>query len=305
MKQLFDIPILFIIFNRPEVTKIVFDEIKKISPKKLYIAADGPRQNVIDDEKKCFQTRAIVNEINWDCGLKMLFREKNLGCKKAVSSAIDWFFTNEEEGIIIEDDCLPNHFFWGFCKELLARYRDDERIMHIGGCNFLNDGLKIMESYYFSRAVHIWGWATWRRAWRYYDVDMKLLPEFERKNMVKCIYEDKKQQEWTIKELNMVYDGKINTWDAQWAFTVWSQNGLSIIPSKNLVTNIGFNTDATHGDSSIDPKSIQKTFDLNIASHPSILLPNFEADNYVAKHHRMTIKKRIVNKIRRLLKNGL
>ena len=171
-------PILFLIFNRPEITARVFQEIRKAKPKQIYIAADGPRIDHPDDTALCNKTRQICDSIDWDCEVKTLFREENLGCQLAVSNAIDWFFKHESEGIILEDDCLPSQSFFHFCAELLDFYRDDEEIMCISGNNFQQGRGDDEESYYFSRYPHCWGWATWRRAWNKYDHDMSRWKEF-------------------------------------------------------------------------------------------------------------------------------
>ena len=122
------------VFNRPDTTKQVFETIRKARPAQLFVAADGPRENRPDEAEKCAEVRRIVdNGIDWDCKVHRLYRDKNLGCKIACSSAIDWFFEHVDEGIILEDDTLPHPTFFQFCEELLKRYRDDERIMLISG----------------------------------------------------------------------------------------------------------------------------------------------------------------------------
>jgi len=166
-------PILFLVFNRPDTTKIVFDEIKKSQPKKLFIAADGPRNGNYEDTENCEIVREIVTGVDWDCDVHTLFRKKNLGCKHAISGALDWFFSNVEDGIILEDDTLPHPKFFRFCEELIARYRNQKNIIAISGDNFQHGKRRGENSYYFSKYVHIWGWATWKRAWELYDVNMK------------------------------------------------------------------------------------------------------------------------------------
>jgi hypothetical protein len=169
----FKSPILFLIFNRPDTTKAVFESIKSIKPLKLYIAADGARGNKLGEDLLVEETRAIIQSVDWECEVKTLFRKENLGCKVAVSSAIDWFFENEEQGIILEDDCLPDASFYGFCENLLDYYKNDERVFHISGNNFQDGIIRGDGSYYFSKYNHSWGWATWRRVWKTYDVNMK------------------------------------------------------------------------------------------------------------------------------------
>jgi hypothetical protein len=170
---MFKTPILFLVFNRPETTKFVFESIRSVKPAKLYICADGPRPNVENDKIHCSAVRKIVSNIDWECEVKTLFRIENKGCGKGVSEAITWFFSNEEEGIILEDDCLPNDSFFYYCSDLLDKYRFDTRIMHIGANNFLDDTISVENDIYFSSISHIWGWATWKRAWDSYDFKLQ------------------------------------------------------------------------------------------------------------------------------------
>ena len=241
---MFNIPILFIIFNRPDTAKKVFKKIQEIKPKQLFIAADGPRKNKPEDVELCKQTREILNDINWDCELKTLLREENVGCKKGPADAISWFFEHVEEGIILEDDCLPSDSFFPFCEELLEKYRHDTRIMHIGGSNELPD-YEHPDSYYFSRLGHVWGWATWKRAWQLMDLNLKDFEEFKQRNILKNIVRNKYHRQDWINNLQTAKDGN-DIWDFIWQYTMFIQNGLSIVPSKNLILNIGFDGRATH-----------------------------------------------------------
>ena len=198
--------VLFLIFNRPENTDKVFKKIKNVKPKKLYIAADGPRENNINDKVNCLKAREVINKIDWNGEVKTLFRDKNLGCKLAVSSAIDWFFENEEMGIILEDDCLPDPSFFYFCQELLQKYKDDKRVMMISGFNYLLNSLEIRESYFFSNYYPIWGWATWRRAWKLYDNEMKNWDYFKENNNLVWIYKDKGLAEYVYSLIQSTID---------------------------------------------------------------------------------------------------
>ncbi|OHD05124.1 MAG: hypothetical protein A2086_04730 [Spirochaetes bacterium GWD1_27_9] len=279
--QQFDTPILFLIFNRPDTTQVVFNEIKKIQPKYLYVAADGHRSHKEGEKEKCDQTRDIVKQVDWDCEIKTLFRDKNLGCKLAVSGAITWFFENVTEGIILEDDCVPNQSFFTFCKVLLEYYRNDTRVMQIGGVNF-QDGISRSDgTYFFSRKNHIWGWASWRRAWQNYDVNLKTFPKFREQNQIANIFRNKRMQENTMSKLQQVYDNKIDTWDFQWEYTVLSQNGLVILPNVNMVSNIGFREDATHTKGFDKNAANKKTFEISKIIHPSFVICNEDADEYI------------------------
>lgn len=272
-------PVLFLIFNRPDTTQRVFNAIKKAKPKQLFIAADGPRENVKGEKERCEQARKIIEQLDWDCEVKTLSRDKNLGCKIAVSSAIDWFFGNVEEGIILEDDCLPSQSFFWFCQEMLKYYKNDNSIMHITGSNS-QFGKKIGDaSYFFSKYGDIWGWATWRRVWKYYDVEMKKFPKFKKDNQMINIFRYKKMQNYYSYIFEKVYNGKINTWDYQWSFARLIDYGISIQPNVNLIQNIGFGIDATHTHKEIP--LIVNNFANNIdfpLIHPFFKIPNNIAD---------------------------
>ena len=239
MTDYLDVPILFMIFNRPSTTIPVFERIKNAKPKKLYIAADGPRTKPGEAEV-CQKVREIINEIDWDCEVHTLFRTENLGCKMAIRTAIDWFFENEEMGIILEDDCLADPSFFDFCEILLKKYKDEERVMMITGTSFLNSGLKGPYKFYFSQYFAIWGWATWRRSWLSYDTEMSIWPEMKRNMVLK-----KKFGAVISSSLESIaqstYDGKHDTWDIQWFISCINKNGLCIAPKINLISNIGIN----------------------------------------------------------------
>jgi len=242
----FKTPILFLIFNRPELTQKVFEEIKKQKPKYLFVAADGARPDVLEDIVKCKATRDIVlNGIDWDCEVKTLLRHENLGCGRAVSQAITWFFDNVEQGIILEDDCLPNNSFFVFCDKMLDYYQNDFNVMHISGSSYTKN--KKCNNYYFTKLPFIWGWATWKRAWLHYDFNIKyILPE-EKNKILKNVFNNNDivlYWENILKDFHLTHDSY--TWDYQWFLNVWSKDGLVIQPCINLVQNIGFDENATH-----------------------------------------------------------
>ena len=246
IKHKMNTPILFLIFNRPDTAQKVFDEIRKQKPPKLYVAADGARENKPDEKEKSQQTRDIIKQVDWDCDVKTLYRDANFGCKMAVSSAITWFFEQEEFGIILEDDCLPNSSFFQFCEELLLKYKNDERIGHISGNCFLPDVIK-GSSYDFCNTAHIWGWASWRRVWKDYDINLtywKTGNKRQHKNMFNSFLDEAYFSSFISDTLK---NKAINTWDVQYLFLHRLTNRLCIYPSKNLVTNIGMNVEgATH-----------------------------------------------------------
>jgi hypothetical protein len=274
----FQTPILFLIFNRPDTTKRVFESFRIMKPTKLYIAADGARKDKIGEDLLCQETRNIVNQIDWDCEIKTLFRAENLGCKIAVSSAIDWFFENEEQGIILEDDCLPNSSFYKFCDELLNYYKNDNRVMHISGNNFQDGITRGDGSYYFSKYNHIWGWATWRRAWKTYDVNMKQLNNALNQKVFDNTLSNKELRFW-LNYFKEIQEGKKNTWDYQTMLNQWFQNGLTIIPNQNLVTNIGFGGGTNTSIEVLGLANIESKTMLNMV-HPTFIFSNKIADDY-------------------------
>lgn len=234
------------IFNRPDTTSVVFDAIKKYKPTVLFVAADGPRTNEIGEKERCEETRKITENIDWPCKVKRLYRNKNLGCKYAVSGAIDWFFENVEEGIILEDDCLPNPSFFEFCEKMLDLYRDNNKVMCVSGDNFLPKNMQKKNGYYFSKYVHIWGWATWKRVWKNYNVEMKDWPRIKKTNKLNEYFDSLLEKIYWLTIFNATHDGKIDTWDYQFVYHVWKNSGLSIVPNVNLISNIGFTKDALH-----------------------------------------------------------
>lgn len=298
MKQL-ETPIAFIIFNRPDTTQRVFDEIKKAQPKKLFVIGDGARNE--EEIKIVEKTRKIIDQVDWNCEVYKNYSNKNLGCKIRVSSGIDWFFENVEQGIILEDDCLPSRSFFWFCEELLEKYKDEEKVTMISGDNFQDGIQRGGASYYFSLFNHIWGWATWKRAWKYYDVKMKDYPDFKKENRVNNFWENPIVRKYWINIFNNVYKNKIDTWDYQWTYAMWKQGGLSIIPNVNLIKNIGFGSEATHTKTDKSGKMVLDTSEIVSLMHPKLIIQDKEADEYST--NRFGINKPIQKKI--LLKTFL
>lgn len=242
-------PVALIIFRRPDLTRRVFDAIAQTKPHKLLIIADGPRPDRPGQKDACDAARAVVDRVDWDCEVLKCYSDVNLGCGKRPATGISWVFEQVEEAIILEDDCVPDPSFFPFCEELLARYRDDERVMHINGSTYTTIEAPLPHSYHFSQFVGCWGWATWRRAWKYYDFAVKLWPEFRKTGWLETALENNEAalRFWSDK-FQRAYDRTpdLTFWDYQWAFTCWSQCGLGIVPRHNLVLNIGCGQDATH-----------------------------------------------------------
>lgn len=278
---MFDIPILFIVYNRPEHTKLSLEIIKKIKPLKLYIAADGPKDNIAD-ETNCEQVRALLNNIDWSCEVKRSYNDTNRSSKRTVSAAINWMFSTEEFGIILEDDCLPDPSFFTFCKEMLLRYKNDLRMMHINGTNFLQ-GKRFEffgDSYYYSNIPHPWGWATWKRAWSLYDIDMIDYAAFKSANKIGDIISKREYQDNWMKLLLKAKNNEIDCWDYQWFYTIWSHNGIVITPTQNLVTNIGFGNNATNTTYRTTRLGNMRRHQLTEIIHPSEIKINRKADDY-------------------------
>lgn len=242
----FETPVLLVIFNRQELIDGLVSILREIKPKHLYIAADGPRPSVQEDLENCTKTRQIIDLIDWDCSVKTNFQDTNLGCGLGVSTAISWFFDNVKEGIIIEDDCRPDTSFFIYCQELLEHYRDDERMMAISGDNFGHKAPKSKHSYLFTYIPHVWGWATWKRAWDYFDLDVPNWGELRDTDWLSQFFNNKKDIKHWYSNFNSVYEKKLDTWDYQWTFSCLCQRGLTIVPGVNLVSNVGFDEMATH-----------------------------------------------------------
>lgn len=229
--------VLFLIFNRPDTTQVVFEEIRKAKPPRLYVAADGPRDSREGEVEVCRETRSIVDSIDWACDVKTLFRETNLGCRAAVSCAIDWFFENEEEGIVLEDDIVPAPEFFEYCDFMLDRYRDQHKVMMVAGFNPLGAGVESSECF-FSQNPTIWGWATWRSRWKLYDVTMSDWSSRAFMQSMKAklpIY----VREYFLDAYRKTKEGLLNTWDYQWTWRIQQGDGLVVKPVANLITNIG------------------------------------------------------------------
>lgn len=298
MTERFETPILLLIFNRPDTTGKVFNLLREIKPAKLFISGDGARSNKSGEKEKVEQAREITKTIDWECDVKYNFSDTNLGCKKGVSSGINWFFENVSSGIIIEDDVLPDKSFFGFCGNMLEKYEDDVQVMHIGGANF-QDGIKRGEgSYYFSKLCHVWGWASWARAWEKYNVRIDD-EETEIDNVLNNTFTEKGLRDYYRKYILKVKSEQLDTWDYQWAYSIWKNNGVSIIPNKNLTTNIGFGGDATHTLDIESKLSEMKSYDIGEIFHPVSKDVNGEADIYTYK---TKLKIPLINKIKSIFK---
>jgi hypothetical protein len=261
----------------------VLAAIREARPVQLFVALDGPRKGRAGDYEFCQATRNLLREqIDWECEVQTLLREHNLGCRPAVSSAITWFFDHVEQGIVLEDDCLPVSGFFGFCEALLKEHAANPTVMHISGSNFQEGRVRGSGSYYASRYAHIWGWATWRRAWQHYDVTMRAFPEFKAEGRIKDVSSSEQEQGYWLRTFEKTHSGALDTWDYQWQFAIWAAKGLTLLPNTNLVKNIGFGAGATHtGRRDWTPPA--RNFAGPIV-HPPTVKPDDEADAFTFAH---------------------
>jgi len=277
-------PVALIIFNRPHLTSQVFERVRAARPRRLLVVADGPRPTRPEDVQLCEATRKIVTSPDWTCELLTNFADENLGCRRRLSSGLDWVFDQCPEAIILEDDCLPCSSFFSFCSSMLSRYCDDARIMHVSGQNFQDGVHRGTGSYYFSRYSLSWGWASWRRAWRYYDVKVSLWPTALKERWLESILDDPLEIDYWTEIYDRLYRGEIDTWDYQWLFACWCQNGLSILPNENLVSNIGMGPDAIHFNEPNSNLGIP-TRELGDCVHPKAVIRDKEADRFTFEEH--------------------
>ncbi len=286
--MLYQIPILFNVFNRPEITQQTFNLIRKVQPAVLYVHADGPRVGNDADVDKCARTRAIIEQqVDWNCELHTLFRDENLGCGKGPASAITWFFENVEQGIILEDDCQPHLDFFPFCKEMLERYKDDVRVSSIAGSNF-QDGQKRGEaSYYFSQHNRIWGWATWRRTWEKYDYYLTDYDAEMFEEILKRHFRRKDERAYWMRNFDIVKATRHNDscWDYQFMYLQWRYNGLTLVPNVNLVSNVGDDADATHTQWENNPNLRRKVDSLYPLIYTNSVEACKEADEYYMRRY--------------------
>lgn len=305
------LPILLITFIRLDTALQVLKAIREYQPKKLYISSDYGREGRIVKDKQISEKEwvdqirtTLLGQIDWECEIKTLFFSENQGCKNGVSSAINWFFEHEEMGIILEDDTLPNQSFFYFCEEMLERYKNNQNIFMVSGWSALDFDLEaknsLKEDYYFSKYNHIWGWASWRRAWSLYQ---KEFIDFE-KEFAQLEFDSAEEKKTWYRTFKSYSKGEINTWDYLWTYTIWKYKGLSVYPKNNMIKNIGLNRDdATHttGESKFDNMKIYKI--VSPIKHKYTVERNLELDNkdFLICFQRENIFKRLLKKIMRLV----
>ena len=297
----FDTPVLFVVFNRPDTTAAVFNRIRDIKPERLFLAADGPREGVAGEKERCKEVRRIIEKVEWDCDVKTLFRTKNMGCARAVSHAITWFFNQVPEGIILEDDCLPDVSFFWYCRELLQKYRTTDRVKLIGGNNYQNGRRRGPGSYYFSRYPETWGWASWRRAWEHFNFEMNDLEEtLATPTMVNLFGSSRERQYW-FRQFRQTAKGEMNAWDYQFTYAILKAGGIAVSPQVNLVENIGLYNHPTHVSLRDSRKSVRPQ-----RLHFPLIHPPMVVDEAADRYTHAQIYSRSPGRLWRLLKeNGI
>ncbi len=302
----FETPVVLIVFNRPELTRRVFQRIAEVRPRTLLVVADGPREDRPGERERCEEVRRIATSVSWDCEIKTNFAAENLGCRRRVISGLHWAFQEVEEAIVLEDDILPDPSFFTFCQAMLCRYRHEDRVAMVSGFNIGADHARSPESYFFSRLTHIWGWATWRRAWAHYDESMTLWPSAERAFAMRRVFQSPSARRYWTPILEGMYRGVgPNTWDYQWMFTNIMRNCLSVVPQQNLVQNLGFGVDATHVNDPEDAPRVEVGSLSFPLVHPAQIAPAEpldELDQQLSGWHTPTLPVRALRKARRVLR---
>lgn len=312
---MFQTPILLITFNRPEHTLRVLEEIKKQQPAYLFFFQDAPRTGHPTDDVNCSAVRNILDKpLEWDCEVKTFYSETNLGCGKGPSSAISWFFEQVETGIIFEDDCLPHSDFFSYCEQLLFKYRDDNRISFIGGSGFQDSKKLHKSSYYFgSGSYGTWGWAGWRRSWNFFDYYIESIDRQTMKSLIQKYFKNFRQREFWLEIFDVVKNNRFNEscWDYQFYFSCWQKGMLAIIPYKNMITNIGYDTEGTHTLANNHPAANLYTTTIFPLIHPNRIKLNIKADFYVFKNYTLSYEyglsglKRLPHRVNKRLKRFL
>ena len=273
-------PVVLIVFNRPDTTRLVLEALRHVRPDRLMVIADGPRSGCLDDVESCRKTRALFERIDWTCQLQTCFSETNLGLRTRVSTGLNWVFEQVERAIILEDDCVPDPTFFRFCDELLEYYAEDHRVMHIAGANFQFGRRRTHASYYFSRFMLCWGWATWRRAWQKFDNTVATWPQVREQKWLQNLFPNRRAANYWRKIMDGVYNGHINSWAYPWMYCCWLENALNIIPNQNLVSNIGFGPKGTHTKTDEIRSNIPAARIGFPLRHPTVMLHDVTSDRF-------------------------
>ena len=290
-------PVAMFIFNRPDVTARVFAQVRQTQPKQLFLISDAARPERAGEDHDVLLAREIVTNVDWECEVKTLFADQNMGCKSRVSSGLAWVFEQVEDAIILEDDCLPHPSFFSYCQELLERYRDDERVGAISGSNFQEGISRTPHSYYFSKYFHCWGWASWRRTWEKFDLDFETWPTFREQGGLATVADSPTESWYWTRLFDEQYSGKttVSSWAYAWLYSAWTQNALTILPDANLVSNIGFSGRGTHCKDRDSKFANMDVHDIGMLDHPEIIFRCVAADKFSfgQKYYRDSISRRV------------
>ncbi|AEN06202.1 glycosyltransferase family 2 protein [Halolamina sp.] len=244
-------PVVLLAYNRPDTTARVVERILDADPPELFVVADGPRNDPAD-RRRCAATRETILDAEWDCPVHTLFREENVGLPEAVYTGLDWVFEQVPEAIILEDDTVPSTDFFRYCGTLLDRYRETDRVMMINGTNRLGTWKADHQDYHFVTYQGVWGWATWRDAWDRYDPEMRAWEDTAVRDRIRETIDDDERFEYYEHRFQRSYDGASPAWSRMWRFALLANDGLAAVPSRNLVSNVGFDDRAVH---TTDPDS--------------------------------------------------
>lgn len=279
-------PVLLIFWKRADLVLRVIDAIRPFAPETVYLASDGPRSDVEGEANIVLAVRdAVERAIDWPCQIYRRYSDLNQGCRLGPANAISWLFSKEEEGIILEDDCVPGQDFLPFCAEMLERFRDDQRIWCISAANFQRGVWRGEGSYYFSRYSLTWGWATWRRCWEQCDLDLSLWLAFQDHRCMLNLFDHEDERQYWAAIWDRMHSLSLPvTWDYQWNFACFINGGLSVTPNVNLVSNIGFGDAATHCLDATHPLANSSTQKLGLIRHPNFMLPDRQADRFLFEY---------------------
>lgn len=291
-------PVVFIIFNRFKEAEKVFEQIAIAKPQKLFVISDGPRSSKPGELDQVNKVRALIDRIDWPCEIYKNFADQNLGCRDRIATGLDWVFDQVESAIILEDDCLPDQTFFRFCQEMLEKYKGAFGVSHITGSNIIGKKSN-SESYLFSNYTQIWGWATWSRVWSKYDVGVKFWPSFKKTHQFSRLAGSGNAKRYWIHSVNEVYKGKIDTWDFQFSMLNWINNQVTVVPNKNLISNIGFGINATHTQiENHDLSKLETTQMIFPLTHPSTMSVDNDYDYELShKFFNMSLKNAVLSYI--------
>lgn len=242
---MFKVPVVVIIFNRPELARRLVDAMGLIRPTEIYLISDGPRNGVVGEQEKVQSSREIFNSLSWDCKVATNFAPENMGCMERIASGLDWVFGKVDRAIILEDDCIPSRSFFLYCEELLDLYQSDDRVLSISGTRLAPE-IDMRSDYCFSKYAFCWGWATWGRAWKKFDKGMAAYEGIRDTNFLREKLGGRRQEIYWRYVLDKVMRGAIDSWAYRWTFAHWLNDGLSAVPRVNLVSNRGVGVTATN-----------------------------------------------------------